>query len=73
MNDFGWALVQLREGKAVTRSGWNGTGQYLSMLQRPDKDSKMTLPYIYITTVQKELVPWLDSHTVMFVKAWSVA
>ena len=27
--DFGWALIKLKEGKKVSRSGWNGKGMWL--------------------------------------------
>jgi len=69
--DFGEALAQLKLGHEITRDGWNGPGQYLH-LQRPDAGSKMTLPYIYITTVQGDLVPWLASQTDILAEDWSV-
>lgn len=59
---FGTALDALRAGKKVTREGWNGEGMYIE-LQIPDQDSKMKLPYIYISTVDCTLVPWVASHT----------
>lgn len=31
-NDFGWAISQLKAGKFVRRSGWNGKGMYLWLL-----------------------------------------
>lgn len=68
--DFGEALKRLKDGRAVTRAGWNGPGQLL-ILQRPDEHSKMTLPYIYITTVQGNRVPWLASQTDMLADDWS--
>jgi len=71
MNGFGWALKQLDHGLKVTRQKWNGPGQYLK-LQIPDENSKMTLPYIYITTVQGDLVPWLASQTDMLSGDWEV-
>ncbi len=67
--DFGFALRKLRKGEKLTRGGWNGPGQYL-MLQVPDENSKMTLGYIYITTVQGDLVPWLASQTDMLAEDW---
>lgn len=70
--DFGWALLQLRAGKSVHRAGWNGHGMYLS-LQVPDEHSKMTLPYIYMRTVQGDLVPWLASQTDMLARDWMLA
>lgn len=69
--DFGQALWHLRGGEMVSRKGWNGKGQFL-MLQTPDHNSKMTLPYIYITTVQGDLVPWLASQTDMLALDWEV-
>lgn len=71
MTDFGYALSELRNGKKVSRFGWNGPGQYLT-LQVPDEHSKMTLPYIYITTVQGDKVPWLASQTDLLQSDWYV-
>ena len=68
-NDFGWALEELRDGQAVRRLGWNGPGQFL-LLQVPDEHSKMTRPYIYITTVHGEKVPWLASQSDMLGTDW---
>lgn len=68
--NFGQAIEAVKQGKKVQRSGWNGKGQYLE-LQRPDSMSKMTLPYIYITTVQGDRVPWLASQTDMLSEDWS--
>ncbi len=59
---IGWAVKQLQNGDAVSRENWNGPGQFLRM-QVPDENSLMTLPYIYITTVQGDHVPWLASQT----------
>lgn len=67
--DFGWALAQLRDGARVCRSNWNGANQWLE-LQVPDEHSKMSLPYIYIRTVQGDLVPWLASQTDMLAEDW---
>ena len=67
--DYGEAIKQLKAGPRVARIGWNGLGQYLT-LQVPDANSKMTLPYIYITTVQGDLVPWMASQTDMLNEDW---
>ncbi len=71
MNDFGWALKQLRAGNEITRVNWNGPGQFLK-LQVPDAHSKMTLSYIYIKTVQGDLVPWLPSQTDVLAEDWGL-
>lgn len=71
-NDFGWALTALKDGFRVTRTGWNGKGMWLA-LQVPDEMSKMTLPYIYMTTVKGDRVPWLASQTDMLATDWQLA
>lgn len=68
---FGHAIVHLKMGHAVSRSGWNGKGMWL-MLQVPDEHSKMTLPYIYMYTAQNHQVPWLASQTDMLADDWGV-
>ena len=67
--NFGQALEWLKKGKAIYRSGWNCKGMWL-MLQTPDANSKMTLPYIYIEYPKGHpaypngsRVPWLASQT----------
>jgi len=68
---FGDALFYLKQGYSVSRLGWNGKGQDLT-LQKPDQNSKMTKPYIYITTVQGDKIPWLASQTDMLEEDWCV-
>jgi hypothetical protein len=67
--EFGWALEVLKEGGRVARVGWNGPNQWIAM-QHPDEHSKMTLRYIYIHTVQGDLVPWLASQTDLIAEDW---
>ena len=69
--DFGGALVNLKAGKQVARKGWNGKGLWLQ-LQHPDTFSKMTLPYIFMKTVDDQRVPWLASQTDMLCEDWVV-
>ena len=69
--NFGDALSALKEGKRVSRTGWNGKGMWLEM-QVPDAHSKMTLPYIYMKTAQDDLVPWLASQTDMLAEDWGI-
>lgn len=75
---FGEAIEAMKEGKKVTRKGWNGKGIFIE-LQVPDKGSKMTSPYIYIDTTglqtdnvdaPKSLVPWLASQTDILADDW---
>ena len=78
--NFGEAIKAMKEGKNVQRKGWNGKGIFIS-LQTPDKNSKMTSPYIFIDTTglqteneaaPKSCVPWLASQTDMLAEDWSV-
>ena len=68
--DFGDAVKKMKyRGGRFTRAGWNGKNQCIE-LQRPDAHSKMSLPYIFIRTVQGDLVPWLASQTDMLADDW---
>jgi hypothetical protein len=67
--NFGQAIEVMRAGGRVSRLGWNGPGQWLG-LQVPDEHSNMTRPYIYIHTVQGDLVPWLASQADMLGEDW---
>jgi hypothetical protein len=76
--DFGYALDALKEGVKVARSGWNGKGMWL-LLQRPDANSKMTHPYIYIEYPEGHVaypngsrVPWLASQTDLLADDWLI-
>lgn len=69
---IGRAIDEMREGRRVTREGWNGKNQHLE-LQKPDQQSKMTLPYVFITTVDGNKVPWLCSQTDLLATDWRTA
>lgn len=70
--DIGRAVKAMRDGDKVCREGWNGKDMYLEM-QVPDAHSKMSLPYIYMRTVQGDLVPWLCSQTDLLADDWCYA
>jgi hypothetical protein len=78
--NFGQAIEALKEGKKACREGWNGKGIFIE-LQRPDENSKMTFPYIFMDTTglitdnekaQKSRVPWLASQTDMLSEDWCI-
>ena len=69
--NFEWALTQLRKWKLLTREWWNWKHMYI-WIQRPSASSKMTLPYLYIKTVQWDLVPWLASQTDILSEDWAI-
>ncbi len=78
MFDFGVALAVLKDGRTVTRSGWNGKGLWLE-LKAPCEGSDMTLPYIFMCypmdakTTPGCRVPWLASQTDMLADDWMEA
>ena len=75
--NFGDALFLLKQGQKVARLGWNGVGLWLE-LQVPDVNSKMTLPYIFISypenakTTPGARVPWLASQTDVLAEDWVI-
>lgn len=75
---FGAALEILRSGGRVYRVGWNGKGMWIAM-QRPDKMSANTLPYLYIeypkgnrAYPEGSRVPWLASQTDILSEDWLI-
>jgi Protein of unknown function (DUF2829) len=72
MNTIGWAVKELHHGRRVRRAGWDGKGTWLA-LQVPDAHSKMTLPYVYMSTAQGDLVPWLCSQSDLLALDWELA
>lgn len=71
MNNISHGIEALKWGHRIARTGWNGKGMWLA-LQMPDTHSKMTLPYIYMSTAQGDLVPWLASQTDILAEDWIV-
>lgn len=72
--DFAAALSHLKDGGRVARWGWNGVGMWLA-LKEPSEDllDLMTVPYIYMSTAQGDLVPWLASQTDLLAEDWVYA
>lgn len=67
--NFSDALIGLKIKKRAARTGWNGQGMYIEM-QRPDEYSKMQRPYLYISSVDSALVPWVASQTDLLAEDW---
>lgn len=68
---FSEALNCLKEGNLLSRRGWNGEDMYIQ-IQNPDRDSKMTLPYIYLKTADYKFVPWVASQTDLLSDDWFI-
>jgi len=88
MNGFGWALIHLKNGKKVARSGWNGKGMWLVLISSWDWDLNpsikifdsefkknngiITDPWIGMKTADDKFVPWICSQTDMLAEDWSL-
>ena len=69
--NFSEALENLKNNRRIYREGWNGKDMYLE-IQRPDENSKMGKPYIYIRIVTRELVPWVASNGDLLGEDWNM-
>jgi hypothetical protein len=69
--NFSSALNSLKEGLKLTRANWNGKNQFVQV-QVPDALSRMTLPYIYMTTVTGDRIPWVASHSDLLSNDWEI-
>lgn len=88
MHDFSSALVALKQGEAVARSGWNGKGMFLYLVPAPEKGYPAQTgvakkffgsealvpygPYIAMKTATGEVVPWLASQTDIVAEDWMI-
>jgi hypothetical protein len=67
--NFGDALIHLKNGERTTRPGWNGKNAWIA-LQHPTHLSKMTRPYLFMSTSDGYMVPWLASQTDLLAEDW---
>ena len=83
MVNFGEALVALKQGNKVARSGWNGKGMWLILIvgeavaqaiadRYGDGNAIPVLDAIYMKTATGELVPWLASQTDVLTEDWII-
>lgn len=80
--DFGAAIKFLKEGKKVSRTGWNGKGMYLyyvpanyypavtDIAKEEFGDMVPYGAYIAMKTTQGNVVPWLASQTDVLAEDW---
>jgi len=66
---FGEAIQEMKYGYRVARSGWNGKGMWLAICN-PSETDRMTLPFVFMKTVQGELVPWNGNQLDMLSDDW---
>jgi hypothetical protein len=82
--NFGRALELLREGKRVSRSGWNGKGMFVFLVPGstfqvnrppllgiyPEGTRINYCPHIDMRTADDRVVPWLASQTDVLAEDW---
>jgi hypothetical protein len=75
--NFGKALEQLKSGNKIARSGWNGKGMWLKLIESDDYRTfgtgiEETLPWLGMKTADNKFVPWLASQTDVLAEDWEV-
>lgn len=82
--NFGEALEALKQGRKVSRLGWNGKGMWLGLVEPytsmklsdeqvdPVTEGATLLPYIGMKTADNGFVPWLASQTDILADDWCV-
>lgn len=82
--NFGEALVAIKSGKKVQRSGWNGKGMFLFLVPGstftvsrppllgiyPEGTVINYCPHIDMKTADDKVVPWLASQTDVLAEDW---
>lgn len=72
-NGIGWAIKQLNNGQAVTRSGWHDQGMFLRLVGRwlPSQgDDGLTVPCLVLNMDTGYGVPWCPSQTDLMATDW---
>lgn len=81
---FGHAIVALKGGKKVARTGWNGKGMFLYYVPANSYPAQTEAAksvfgemvpyreYIAMKTVQENVVPWVASQTDVLASDWVV-
>lgn len=85
MFGFGTALLYLRDGKRVSREGWNGKGMFIYLVPAASYPAQRgaakawagedaMIPYgeyLAMKTVDGTVVPWLASQTDILAGDWT--
>jgi len=82
--NFGEALAALKEGRRVSRSGWNGKGMFLFLVAGSNftvnREPLLSImgagaivtyrPHIDMKDAEGKVVPWLASQTDILAEDW---
>lgn len=82
---FGMAIERLKKGRSVARTGWNGKGVFLFLIQGSNDIAKLHgygfgemlgeptfRDAIFMKTVDNQLVPWTASQTDVLAEDWKI-
>lgn len=82
---FGFAIEALKKGLRVARSGWNGKGMFVFIIQGSNDIAKLHgygfgecsgeptfRDSVFMKTVDNQLVPWTVSQTDMLAEDWVI-
>ena len=83
---FGDAVAALKQGKKVSRAGWNGKGMFLFLVPGstfkvnrppllgiyPEGTEINYRPHIDMKTADNKVVPWLASQTDVLAEDWTI-
>ena len=72
MTTFSEALTAVKDMKTITREGWNGRGQFVFLIPGNEVEGQKLLPYLALSNVQGEIVPWLASQGDLLADDWVV-
>jgi hypothetical protein len=67
--NFGEALEEVKKGNAMRLPSWNN--DVIILAQFPDKNSKMTAPYLYVES-RFGKVPWKETMVELFSEKWEI-
>lgn len=70
--NFSEALDAMKKGHAVQRSGWNGPGQWVSIMDGATTHCIELAPFLVIRTVQDIHIPWLASQGDLLANDWVI-
>ena len=84
--NFGQAIEAMKEGKLVSRSGWNGKKMFVFLVPGstfnvnrapllgifPDGTEINYRPHIDMRDAEGKIVPWLASQTDMLSEDWDI-
>lgn len=67
--NFGQAMEYLRQGKSMRLPHWHENVRI--KIQYPDKNSKMTAPYLYVESDNGK-IPWKETFIELFSNEWEI-